>query len=81
MKANDAEMGMKSFDVISRKRWFAVCAAVLVMAAALVSQTRSRGKPARQPDHPGGDFGSDGDGGGHGASADQAGDRPGRGEL
>jgi hypothetical protein len=39
MKANDAEMGMKSFDVISRKRWFAVGAAVLVMTAALVSQT------------------------------------------
>jgi hypothetical protein len=39
MKANDAEMGMQSFDVISRKRWFAVCAAVLMMTAALVSQS------------------------------------------
>ncbi len=43
MKANDAEIGMKSSDVISRKRWLAVCAAVLVMTAALVSQTAPGG--------------------------------------
>ncbi len=44
MNADDAEMGMKSFDVSSRKRWLAVCAAVLVLTAALVSQAAPGGK-------------------------------------
>ena len=39
MRVNAAGIVGKSIDVIGRQRWIAVCTVVLVMAAALVSQT------------------------------------------